>query len=341
MLARSFVRVPLRPSASATRSLSAGVMKHKHFMCISQLTNAELNGLIDHSIAIKKSFKNDPVAARALVPLKGYSMSMIFQKRSTRTRVSTETGMFLLGGHGLMLGPQDVQLGVNETMKDTSLVLSRFNDIILARVFGHADVEELALHSTVPVINALSDKYHPLQTLADLMALREHFGELKGKTLSWVGDGNNVMHDLVIGALKLGMHVQIANPKGYEPDAGVMATAKAIAAEQKLRLEVNTDASKAVAGAHVVVTDTWVSMGQEEEAKKRKIDFAGYQVNRELMAKAAPDAVFLHCLPRKPEEVSDEVFYSKQSLVFPEAENRMWTVMAVTLELLGKKWGGK
>ena len=221
------------------------------------------------------------------------------------------------------------------------MVLSRFNDIILARVFGHADVVELAEHATVPVINALSDKYHPLQTLADLMTLREHFGDIKGKTLCWVGDGNNVMHDLVIGALKMGMHVQVANPKGYDPDAGVMATAKQLAADGKLRLETTYDASVAVKGAHVVVTDTWVSMGQEEEAKKRKVDFAGYQVNATLMSKAASDAVFLHCLPRKPEEVSDEVFYSNKSLVFQEAENRMWTVMAVTLELLGKKWGSK
>lgn len=168
-----------------TSSREMSSLRRKHFMCISQLTNDELEGLINHSIDMKNAWSNNASEARNKTPLKGRSMSMIFQKRSTRTRVSTETGMFMLGGHGLMLGPQDIQLGVNESMKDTSLVLSRFNDVILARVFAHADVEELAKYSKVPVINALSDKYHPLQTLADLMTLKEHFGDLKGKTVSW------------------------------------------------------------------------------------------------------------------------------------------------------------
>eukprot|EP01038_Epipyxis_sp_PR26KG_P004964 gene4964-6939_t len=313
-------------------------LKGKSLLSIGQLTNNELNGLINLSIAIKSSFKSKEILSKSMKPLNGYSMSMIFQKRSTRTRVSTETGMFLLGGHGLMLGPQDIQLGVNESMKDTALVLSRFNDIILARVFKHDDVVELAQNSTVPVINALSDMHHPLQTLADLMTLKEHFGSVKGKTLAWVGDGNNVLHDLMIGSIKLGMNVNVAIPSGYNPDSGVLSAAKALAAENKVSLVLTSDPRVATKSADVVVTDTWVSMGQEEDAKKRKIDFAGYQVNKELMGLANPDAVFLHCLPRKPEEVSDEVFYSSQSLVFPEAENRMWTVMAVTLELLGKRW---
>jgi len=307
-------------------------------MCISQLSNAELEGLIDHSIAIKTAWKTKPDAARAKRPILGQTMSMIFQKRSTRTRVSTETGMFLLGGHGLMLGPQDIQLGVNESMRDTAIVLSRFNDIILARVFAHKDVEELSTYSTVPVINALSDKYHPLQALADIMTLKEHFGDLKGKTLSWVGDGNNVLHDLMIASIKSGMHVKVATPPAYRPDADIMATAFALAVANGVSLTVTADPREAVSGSHVVVTDTWVSMGQEEEAKKRKLDFTGYQVNKDLFGLTAKDAVFLHCLPRKPEEVSDEIFYSNNSLVFPEAENRQWTVMAVTLELLGKKW---
>jgi len=237
-----------------------------------------------------------------------------------------------------MLGPQDVQLGVNETLKDTARVLCRFNDIILARVFAHSDVLELSKESSVPVINALSDKYHPLQTLADLMTLREHFGSLKGKTLSWVGDGNNVLHDLMVGALKQGMHVRVATPSGYSPDADVVETAKALAQEFGSNLLFTTDASEAVRGAHVVVTDTWVSMGQEQEKEQRLRDFAGYQVNDALMSLGAPGAVFLHCLPRKPEEVDDQVFYSSRSLVFQEAENRMWTLMAVSMELLGQRW---
>ena len=313
-------------------------LKGKNFMCISQLTNQELQGLIQHSIDMKTAWKTAPEKARQQTPLYGQSMSMIFQKRSTRTRVSTETGIFMLGGHALMLGPQDIQMGVNESIKDTASVLCRFNDVILARVFGHADVEELAKHSTVPVINALSDKYHPLQTLADLMTLKEHFGDLKGKTVSWVGDGNNVLHDLMIGSIKMGMNVRVATPLGYRPDADILKQAEVLAKENKVSLLVTADPIEATKGAHVVVTDTWISMGQEEEAKKRKVDFKGYQVNDAMMANADKSAVFLHCLPRKPEEVSDSVFYSAKSLVFPEAENRMWTVMAVTLEVLGKRF---
>jgi ornithine carbamoyltransferase len=263
---------------------------------------------------------------------------MIFQKRSTRTRVSTETGMSLLGGHALFLGPSDIQLGVNESMRDTAEVLARFNDVILARVFGHKDVVELAKYSDAPVINALSDMHHPLQTLADLMTLQQHFGKenLQGKTVSWVGDGNNVLHDLMLGSAILGMNVQIATPPGYEANAQVMEKTKKLAQASGAKVSTTTVAAEAVKGADVVVTDTWVSMGQEEEYAKRVKEFDGYQVNSTLMSKANPGAVFLHCLPRHPEEVADEVFYSKQSLVFPEAENRMWTVMAVMSAQLGK-----
>lgn len=263
-------------------------------------------------------------------------MSMIFQKRSTRTRVSTETGMAMLGGHALFLGPSDIQLGVNETMRDTASVLERFNDLILARVFGHGDVVELAKYSNVPVINALSDLHHPLQTLADLMTLQEHFGDLKGKTLAWVGDGNNVLHDLMLGSALLGMNVNIATPLGYEPNGKILQTTQDFAKASGASISQTTVAAEAVAGANVVVTDTWVSMGQEDEYAKRVKEFDGYQVNAALMKKADPGAVFLHCLPRHPEEVTDEVIYSKQSLVFPEAENRMWTVMAVMAAQLGK-----
>lgn len=270
-------------------------------------------------------------------PLEGYSMSMIFQKRSTRTRVSTETGMAMLGGHALFLGPSDIQLGVNESMRDTANVLCRFNQIILARVYGHDDVVELAKYSNVPVINALSDLHHPLQTLADLMTLQEHFGkDLSGKTLAWVGDGNNVLHDLMLGSAILGMNVNIATPKGYEPNAKILEITKELASKSGAKIFETTVAAEAVKGAHVVVTDTWVSMGQEAEYAKRVAEFDGYQVNKDLMAQADPSAVFLHCLPRHPEEVTDEVIYSEQSLVFPEAENRMWTVMAVMAAQMGK-----
>lgn len=270
-------------------------------------------------------------------PLDGHSVSMIFQKRSTRTRVSTETGMFLLGGHALFLGPSDIQLGVNESMRDTAAVLSRFNDLVLARVYKHGDITELAKYSTVPIINALSDLHHPLQTLADLMALQQHFGkDLSGKTVSWVGDGNNVLHDLMLGSVKMGMNVQIATPKGYEPDAKILAKTEELAKANGVTVMTTTVADDAVRGADVVVTDTWVSMGQEDEYAKRVKEFDGYQVNSALMKRANPGAVFLHCLPRHVEEVTDEVIYSDASLVFPEAENRMWTVMAVMAAQLGK-----
>lgn len=310
-------------------------------MSINDLSNSELTGLLqlshDYKALYGKGSATPPT--QAAKPLTGDSVAMIFQKRSTRTRVSSETGMFLLGGHSLFLGPSDIQLGVNETMRDTSLVLSRFNSLILARVFAHADITELAEHATVPVINALSDLHHPLQTLADLMALQQRFGMegLKGKTIAWVGDGNNVLHDLMYGATKLGMNLRIATPVGYEPDASVMEITKGLVEENDTTpIFSTTNASEAVQGADVVVTDTWVSMGQEEEYAKRVAEFDGYQVNSALMAQANDGAVFLHCLPRHQEEVSDDVFYSDASLVFPEAENRMWTVMAVMAAQLGK-----
>ena len=243
----------------------------------------------------------------------------------------------MLGGHALFLGPSDIQLGVNESMRDTACVLSRFNDLILARVYAHDDIEELGKYATVPIINALSDLHHPLQTLADLMALQQRFGkDLSGKTLCWVGDGNNVLHSLMVGCVKMGMNVQIATPTGYEPDANILALTKDIAAKNGVNVMTTTVAEEAVKGSDVVVTDTWVSMGQEDEYAKRKADFDGYEVNTELMAKANDGAVFLHCLPRHVEEVTDEVIYSDASLVFPEAENRMWTVMAVMAAQMGK-----
>jgi ornithine carbamoyltransferase len=315
-------------------------MVGRHFISIDELSNDELKGLLDLSKQYKNTYGKDSTVdpLKAPKPLTGKSVSMIFQKRSTRTRVSTETGICLLGGQALFLGPSDIQLGVNESMRDTANVLARFNSIILARVFAHSDILELAKYSSVPVINALSDLHHPLQTLADLMALQEHFGDdLKGKTVAWVGDGNNVLHDLMLGSVKMGMNVRIATPKGYEPDGRLLDLTKQLAAENGCEPVVcTTDAAEAVHSSDVIVTDTWVSMGQEDEYAKRVAEFDGYQVNESLMAQANPGAVFLHCLPRHPEEVTDEVIYGRQSLVFPEAEDRMWTVMSVAAAQLGK-----
>eukprot|EP00588_Corethron_pennatum_P009904 CAMPEP_0194265750 /NCGR_PEP_ID=MMETSP0169-20130528/883_1 /TAXON_ID=218684 /ORGANISM="Corethron pennatum, Strain L29A3" /LENGTH=363 /DNA_ID=CAMNT_0039006281 /DNA_START=57 /DNA_END=1148 /DNA_ORIENTATION=- len=350
-MSRLLVRPSARPSVGGQShfrrhlgSVSVGAealenLKGRNFMSMLDLSTDELRGILDFSHRLKSAYgAAKQSGSPPPTPLAGDSVSMIFQKRSTRTRVSTETGMSLLGGHALFLGPQDVQLGVNETMRDSANVLSRFNDLILARVYGHADVMELAEHSRVPVINALSDLHHPLQTLADLMTLEERYGVdgLPGKTVAWVGDGNNVLHDLMIGAAKVGMNVRIATPEGYDCDRGLLEATEKIAAEENASVYSTHDPDEAVTGSDVVVTDTWVSMGQEEEYKKRVADFTGYQVNDALMARSNEGSVFLHCLPRHQEEVANEVFYSERSLVFPEAENRMWTVMAVMAAAVGK-----
>ena len=234
-------------------------------------------------------------------------------------------------------GSEDIQLGQNETLRDTATVLSRFNDVILARVYGHNDITELCKYATVPVINALSDAHHPLQGLADMMTLHAHFGgSFAGRTLAWVGDGNNIAHTLLSAAGKLGFHIRLATPVGFEPDATVVARARADAAASGGSVMLTTEPRDAVAGAHAIVTDTWVSMGQEGEAAARLARFDGYQVTEAMAAGADPSWVFLHCLPRKPYEVDDAVFYGPRSLVWDEAENRKWTVMAVALaQLLG------
>jgi ornithine carbamoyltransferase len=244
-------------------------------MCSKQ----ELLDTLACSLALKQAFKDDASGIERELPLLGKSVAMIFQKRSTRTRVSTETGMGMLGGQALFLGPSDIQLGVNESLKDTARVLGRFNSLVLARVFAHKDVVTLKAEAGVPVINALSDLHHPLQTLADLLTLQEVFGtELAGKSIAWVGDGNNVLHDLLLGAAKLGVNVRISCPPNYLPDAGILQTSSDLAAQEGASVFVCDDPSEAVDGCCAIFTDTWVSMGQEEEAAKRNKHFEGYQV---------------------------------------------------------------
>ncbi|XP_074652255.1 ornithine transcarbamylase, mitochondrial-like [Tubulanus polymorphus] len=239
--------------------------------------------------------------------------------------------MSLLGGYSIILSPSDCHLGTSESVKDTAKVLSGFVDCILARVFGQADLDELASEGSVPIISGLSDRYHPLQILADFQTLQEHFGGLKGLRVAWVGDGNNILHSLLMGCPKLGMDISVATPKGYNAESAIVAEAKLSGERHNTGVYFTSDPREAVYGANVVITDSWVSMGQESETKKRLIAFHGYQVNEHLMKIALPDAVFMHCLPRKSLEVTDDIFYSKKSLVFQEAENRLWTVMAVIL----------
>ena len=318
------------------------IPKGRHLLSLKDFQPPEICELlrVGHEIKLKHSNRFDAADVTNLQayhkPLSGESLAMIFQKRSTRTRVSCETGFNMLGGHALFLGSDDIQLGVNESILDSARVLSRFNSVILARVFGHEDVMQIANDSSVPVINALSDKYHPLQILADLMTLQEHMGkDLSGLKVAWVGDGNNILHSLMVSLPKLGIDLSIATPNGYEPDDDVMQIAKKDAEEHGTFLEHTTKPLEAVANSDVVVTDTWVSMGQEDEAAKRLKDFEGYQVTKKMMKNANSSWRFLHCLPRKPYEVDDDVFYdSNRSLVWDEAENRMWTVMAVFMAQL-------
>lgn len=338
-MARRLVTPPsLARAFSSTETLDLSSLRGRSLLRTSDLSPVELHRLLLLSFTLRRVMATP--AGRAWQPLLGRSMAMIFQKRSTRTRVSTETGIAALGGHALMLAKEDIQLGVNESVRDTATVLSGYNDVILARVYAHDDVLQLAKYSTVPVINALSDAHHPLQLLADLATIQLQFGRLAGVKVAWIGDGNNVLNGFLDATPLVGLDLRIATPRGYEPHARVLAEARAAIGKAHVgRLLVTHDPAEALAGADVVVTDTWVSMGQEADTAKRVQDFKGFQVTNKLVetAGASPDWIFMHCLPRKPYEVDDDVFYSTRSQVWNEAAFRKWTVMAVTLaQLLGK-----
>ncbi|CAG5123684.1 unnamed protein product [Candidula unifasciata] len=260
-------------------------------------------------------------------PLVGKSAALVFQKRSTRTRLSAEMGMTKLGGSACFLGPDDIHLGVNESVKDSARVLTSMADVIVARVHGQEVLDELANEARIPVISGLSDFLHPLQILADFMTLQEHFGYLRGLKIAWIGDGNNVLHSLLYGCAKIGIDLNVATPAGYEPDATVTNDALKLAGKTGASFRIGNDPRQAAYRADVIVTDTWVSLGQEQEKQKRLKDFAGFQINRKMLKEAGGSWVFLHCLPRKKEEVTDDIFYGEESLVWQEAENRMWTLM--------------
>jgi len=306
-------------------------LKGRSLLSLKDYTAEEIRFLLDESKRWKAKFK---AFKREELPLEGLTLGMIFQKRSTRTRVSTEVAMYYLGGHALFLGASDIQLGAGETIKDTARVLSRMVDGILARVFAHEDVVELAKHSSIPVINALSDKYHPLQILADLLTIEEHKGKLIGLKLAWVGDGNNVCNSLLIGCAKMGMHMSVATPKGYEPPSDIVSLAKEFAENTGSKIIITNDSVDAVTDADVVVTDTFISMGEEEQEKEKLKAFENYVVTEELCSNAKVDYSFMHCLPYKHKEASEEVFESEHSIVFDEAENRLHTVIAVLKNLM-------
>ncbi|MCI5946142.1 MAG: ornithine carbamoyltransferase [Oscillospiraceae bacterium] len=263
--------------------------------------------------------------------LKGKSLGMIFQKASTRTRVSFETGMYQLGGNALFLSSHDLQIGRGEPVQDTARVLSRYLDGIMIRTFEQKEVEDLAKYGSIPVINGLTDFCHPCQILADLMTIREFKGQFDGLKMCFIGDGNNMANSLIVGGLKVGMKVSVACPEGYHPDKQVLDFANKYDG-----FELTDSPVKAAAGADVVITDVWASMGQEGEAEKRKVAFKGYQINDEIMAAANPDAMVQHCLPaHREEEITEKVFEAHANEIFEEAENRLHAQKAVMVKLMG------
>lgn len=299
----------------------------KHLLSMQDLSPKEIDTILDKAVELKQKLrKGEPHEL-----LRGKTLGMIFAKPSTRTRVSFETAMTQLGGHAIYLGMGDLQLGRGETIADTARTLSRYVDVIMARLFKHENIVELARHSSIPVINGLTDLHHPCQTLADLMTIREKKGELKGLKLAWVGDGNNVCNSLLLGSTLVGANISVACPKSYEPPSEIVEQAWANAKKSGAKLELLNDPKEAVAGADVVYTDVFVSMGQESEAEERlKIFFPTYQVNKDLLKHAKSDAIVLHCLPwMLGQEIAQDVAYSPQCVAFDQAENRLHTAKSV------------
>ena len=301
----------------------------KHLLTMEQLSEKEILSILDLADQLKYERKHHiehPL-------LKGKSIGLIFQKSSTRTRVSFETGAYQLGAQPLFLSSRDLQIGRGEPVQDTARVLSRYLDCIMIRTYEQKEVEDLANFGSIPVINGLTDYCHPCQVLADLMTIREKYGLLKGLKMCYIGDGDNMANSLIVGGLKVGMKVSVATPKGYEPDEHVLEFAKDFK-----DFELTNDCIKAVQGADVVITDTWASMGMEAEKEKRAKDFAGFQVNAELMNYAKANAMVQHCLPAyRGQEITEEVFEAHADEIFEEAENRLHAQKAVMVQLMKEK----
>jgi ornithine carbamoyltransferase len=308
-------------------------MRHKDFIEIHDYTADEVLELFELARDLKAKPK------KFNTTLQGQTLAMIFEKSSTRTRVSFEVGMYQLGGHALFLSARDIQLGRGEPIYDTAKVLSRYVDGIMARTFAHKTVTDLAEYATVPVINGLTDLSHPCQSMTDYFTAWEKFnGELKGRKIAYIGDGNNMAHSLMFGAPKLGMDIAIATPAGYTPDPQVMAQAGADAQAAGTKMLVTTSIDEAVRDADVIETDVWASMGQEEEAEKRRRDFDGWMVDAAMMMKAKPNAIFMHCLPaHRGEEVSADVIDGTQSVIYDEAENRLHVQKAIMVALMKER----
>ncbi|MDH5595024.1 MAG: ornithine carbamoyltransferase [Gammaproteobacteria bacterium] len=300
-------------------------MSVRHFLTLMDFSPNELKTLIKRAVELKTMQKNREI----FEPLKNRVLGMIFEKSSTRTRVSFETGMIQFGGNALFLSPRDTQLGRGEPIEDSARVLSRMVDAIMIRTFEHEKIELFAQYSSVPVINALTDRFHPCQLLADMQTWYEHRGDIAGKTVTWIGDGNNMCHSYINAARQFDFKLNIATPKGYEPETELVKNAGD-------HVEMISDPISASKNADLIVTDVWASMGQEEEQKKREAAFKQYQVNNEVMSVAASDAIFMHCLPaHRGEEVTADVIDGTQSVVWDEAENRLHAQKAL-LEILLK-----
>ena len=298
-------------------------MPVRHFLTLNDLSSAELRQLIQRAIELKAMQKTGEIYE----PLKNKVLGMVFEKSSTRTRVSFETGMIQFGGNAIFLSPRDTQLGRGEPIEDSARVLSRMVDAIMIRTYEHDKLETFASYSQVPVINALTDQYHPCQLLADMQTYHEHRGDISGKKVAWIGDGNNMCHSYMNAAQLFDFQLQVASPAGYLPDAEIMAG-------NSSHVSLMDSPQSAAQDADLVVTDVWASMGQEEEQQARAAAFADYQVNDALMALAQPDALFMHCLPaHRDEEVAASVIDGPQSVVWDEAENRLHSQKAL-LEFL-------
>jgi ornithine carbamoyltransferase len=303
----------------------------KHLISLFDITEKDIEDILMLSKKLKNELKND-IQHHIL---KGKTLGMIFSKSSTRTRVSFEVGMYQLGGYPLFLSSNDIQLGRGETIYDTAQVLSRMISGIMIRTFKHSDVVDLARYGTIPVINGLTDLMHPCQIIADLFTVYEEKGKLKGLKMAYVGDGNNVANSLLHGCAKVGMHVSVAAPKGYECDAGIIEEAKSDAAKSGSSIVLTEDPEEAVKDADIVYTDTWVSMGQEAEKEMRIRTFSDYQINKKLFSKAKSDAIFLHCLPAyRGLEVTEDIIDGPMSRVFKESENRLHVQKAIMALLM-------
>ncbi|KAJ3692504.1 hypothetical protein LUZ60_012854 [Juncus effusus] len=318
-------------TVSAAPSQTNQGTRLKDFLHIDDFDKQTLLSILNRAAEVKSILKSGE--GSSYQPLKGKSMAMIFAKPSMRTRVSFETGFFKLGGHAIYLGPNDIQMGKREETRDVARVLSRYNDIIMARVFAHQDILDLAKYASVPVINGLTDYNHPCQIMADALTIIEHIGHIENTKVVYVGDGNNIVHSWLLLACKIPFHFVCACPKGFEPDHNTVEKAKKAGIS---KIEIVNDPKEAVKGADVIYSDVWASMGQKEEAEFRKQQFEGFQIDEALMEIAGPKALFMHCLPaERGVEVTDGVIEASNSIVFDQAENRMHAQNAIMLHLLG------